>query len=125
MNTLLLIFFAIPLAVIVFSIVLQKLICNSFLVSAVILSVSLIIVIAFFEPIYLIAVFAYTVLSFITAFLTNLICRLFSNSNMLDCVCCNNDNQENIISMPTNTDDFYNDNEMLCRRGSRRVCKKI
>ena len=125
MNTLLLIFFAIPLAVIVFSIVLQKLICNPFLVSAVILSISLIIVIAFFEPIYLIAVFAYTVLAFITAFLTKLICRLFSNCNNLNCICCNNDEQENIISMPNNTENFYNDNEMLCRRGNRGRFKKI
>lgn len=125
MNTLLLIFFAIPLAVIVFSIVLQKLICNPFLVSAVILSVSLIIVIAFFEPIYLIAVFAYTVLSFITAFITNLICRLCSNSSILDCACCNNDEQENVISIPTNTENLYNDNEILCRRGNRRGCRKF
>ena len=103
MITNLLIFFAIPLAVIVISIALQKILRNPFLVSAVIFSILLVIVLAFFDPIYLIAVLAYTILAFIAAVLTCLICRLLNNNNvMLSCLGCNNsnnnsDNQENLL----------------------------
>ena len=79
MNTNLLIFFAIPIAVIVFSIVLQKLIRCPILVASIIFSILLIIVLAFFDSVYLIAVIAYTILSFITAYITMLICRFINN----------------------------------------------
>ena len=86
MTTNLLIFFAIPFAVIIFSIALQKLLRNPFLVSAIIFSILLIIVLAFFDTIYLIAVVAYTILSFITAVITCLICRYFDTSQISNCM---------------------------------------
>ena len=93
MTTNLLIFFAIPLAIIIISIALQKILRNPFLVAGIIFSILLVIVLAFFDPIYLIAVVAYTVLAFITAFLTCLICRVIEdNSNMYSCMGCGNNN---------------------------------
>lgn len=83
-NTILLIFFAIPFAIILFSIALQKLIRNPFLVAGIIFSILLIIVLAFFAPIYLILVIVYTILSFLTAVFTKLIAQIlkrFCNSN--------------------------------------------
>ncbi|MBO4293251.1 MAG: DUF2651 family protein [Clostridia bacterium] len=95
MTTNILIFFAIPLAIIVISIALQKILRNPFLVSAIIFSIALVIVLAFLDPIYLIAVVAYTLLSLITAFLTCLLCGVLSNSNMCNCMVGGNNNNNN------------------------------
>ena len=98
MITNLLIFFAIPLAVIVISIALQKLLDNPFLVAGIVFSVLLIIVLAFFDTIYLIAVVAYTILSFVAAILTCVLCRFFRNQ-ICNSICNNNgENNENIAS---------------------------
>lgn len=86
MNTILLIFFAIPLAVIIFSIVLQKLIKCPALVAGIVFSILLIVVLAFFDFVFLLAVIAYTILSFITAFITSLVCRFINNER---CSCNN------------------------------------
>ena len=95
MTTNLLIFFAIPLAIIIISIALQKVLRNPFLVAAIIFSILLVIVLALLDPLYLIAVVAYTVLSYITAVLTCLFCRLLRNSNIGDCMGCGGNNNNN------------------------------
>ena len=101
MNTNLLIFFAIPLAVIIFSIALQKVLRNPFLVAGIIFSILLIIVLAFFDIIYLIAVLVYTILSFITAVLTWLICRWLRNNQICDIICDNNSSNQ-VIDVSNN-----------------------
>lgn len=118
MTTNLLIFFAIPLAIVVISIALQKLLDNPFLVAGIVFSILLIIVLAFFDTIYLIAVVAYTILSFITAILTCVICRFFRNQ-----ICnsfCNNNNEENdetitneIITIPSSENMRDRGNKLL------------
>ena len=95
MTTNLLIFFAIPLAIVIISIALQKVLRNPFLVAAIIFSILLVIVLAFFDTIYLIAVVAYTVLAYITAVLTCLFCRILRNSNIGNCMGCGNNNDNN------------------------------
>lgn len=102
MTTNLLIFFALPLAVVIFSIALQKILKNPFLVSGIVFSVLLIIVLAFFDTLYLIAVIAYTILAFITAVLTCLIHRWLENNQIFNSDCSNNDvitvdNTQNLI----------------------------
>ncbi|MBQ3415711.1 MAG: YbeF family protein [Clostridia bacterium] len=79
-NTILLIFFAIPLGVIIFSIALQKLVRNPFLVASIIFAIFLIVVLAFFDSIFLILVIAYTILSFVTALITKIIWRFFKEN---------------------------------------------
>ena len=108
MITNLLIFFAIPLAVVVISIALQKLLDNPFLVAGIIFSILLIIVLAFFDAIYLIAVVAYSILSFVTAVLASMLCRFFRNQ-----ICngaCNNNlqNNDNTVITIENTDNMRN-----------------
>ena len=105
MATNLLIFFAIPLAIIVISIALQKILRNPFLVAAIIFSIALVIVLAIFDPIYLIAVVVYTVLAFITALLTCFLSRVLGNSNMCNCMGCGGNNQNN--------DDTNTDNQVI------------
>ncbi|MCR5146697.1 MAG: YbeF family protein [Clostridia bacterium] len=95
MTTNLLIFFAIPLAIIVISIALQKNLRNPFLVAAIVFSIALVIVLSFFDPIYLIAVVAYTVLAFLTALLTCLLCGVLRNSHLYNCIGCGGSNSSN------------------------------
>ncbi|MBR3255960.1 MAG: YbeF family protein [Clostridia bacterium] len=89
----LLIFFAIPLAVVLISIALQKILRNPFLVAGIVFSVLLVIVLAFFDTIYLVAVVAYSILSFVTAILTCLLCRVLNNT-MCNCMGNNNQNDD-------------------------------
>ena len=71
----LLLFFAIPLAVVVYSIALQKILRCPFLVSGIIFVTFLIIVLVLNNMEYLIAVIIYTIISFITAYVTMIIHR--------------------------------------------------
>ena len=79
MNTLLL-FFALPLAVIILSIALQKILQNSFLVSAIIFAVFIVVTFLVDDTqIFLIATIVYTILAFATTFIYRLICRLINS----------------------------------------------
>lgn len=75
MNTLL-IFFALPIAVIIISIALQKIFKCPFLVAGIIFAAFLIATFVIGNLTYLVATIAYTILAFITAVLTNIICRI-------------------------------------------------
>lgn len=84
MNTLL-IFFAFPIAVIIISIILQKILDNPIAVAAAIFAFFIVITFAFFDETFLIATLAYTILAFLTAFLVS---RLFiENNNNNNCLC--------------------------------------
>ena len=88
MNNLL-IFFAFPIAVIIFSIVLQKLLHNPFAVAALVFAAFIVVTFAAFDETFLIATLAYTILAFITAVLVD---RLWnSNNNSYNFCNSNND----------------------------------
>ena len=104
MNTLL-IFFAFPIAVIIFSVVLEKLLKNPIIVASLIFAVFLILTFAVFGVNFLIATLAYTILSFLTAFIVHLLCRNEENEhNICDLL-------EDLLSNNSNND---NDNESVC-----------
>ena len=75
MNTILLIFFAIPLAVIIFSIALQKILKCPALVAGIIFAIGIIITFIIGSLILLAATLVYTFISYITALITCLINR--------------------------------------------------
>ena len=75
MNTLLF-FFAFPVAVIIFSIVLEKLLKNPIIVASLIFAVFLILTFAVFGDNFLIATLAYTILSFVTALIIQIIAQI-------------------------------------------------
>ena len=83
MNVLL-IFFALPIAVIIFSIVLQKLLKCPIIVASIIFSIFL--VVAFIVDVnnFLVATIAYTILSFIAAYIVMIICRVLNSLPMED-----------------------------------------
>ena len=81
----LLIFFAFPIAVIIISIILQKILDNPIAVAAAIFAFFIVITFAFFDETFLIATLVYSILAFITAFLVSRLCDDNSNSN--NCLC--------------------------------------
>lgn len=88
MNTLL-IFFAFPIAVIIISIILQKLLNSPIAVAALIFAIFIVITFAFFDETFLIAALAYTILSFITAFLVSRLYNEGHNHNNSNTCLCN------------------------------------
>lgn len=87
MNTLLLIFFALPIAVIIISIALQKIFKCPFLVSAIIFAIFLVVTFAIGNLILLVAAIGYAILAFVTAVLTKIICRILNELNERECGC--------------------------------------
>ena len=82
----LLIFFAFPIAVIIFSILLQKLFNNPIYIAAFIFAIFIVVTFAAFDTTFLIATLAYTVLAFITSLLVSRLCNL-GNNNTNTCLC--------------------------------------
>ncbi len=80
MNNLL-VFFAFPVATIIFAVALQKLLRSPFLVAAVIFAVFLIVTFAAFDESFLVFAILYALLALLTALATRFICCLIRNSN--------------------------------------------
>ncbi len=104
MNNLL-IFFAFPVAIIILSIILQKLLNSPSLIAALAFAIFLVITFTAFDETFLIAVLAYTVLAFITALITKLLCRYNQeNNNSI----CNLSNNSNVESARNDTNNCFN-----------------
>lgn len=106
------VFLAIAIAVIIFSIALQKIFRCPILVAAIIFAVLLVATVIIGDINYLIATIIYTVLAFFTAWFTcliNRLCRRISNENQecenQSCGCgCNNNNNNNSDDVATQSD---------------------
>lgn len=98
MNTLL-IFFALPIAIIIISIALQKIFKCPFLVAGIIFAIFLIVTFAIGNLNYLVATIAYTILAFITAVLTNIICRILRELDRREEA---NNNDGNLLTISSN-----------------------
>jgi len=92
MMNLLLIFFALPLATIVFSIALQKIIDNHILVASTIFSIFLIVTFVVGDLNLLIATIIYTIISFLTAIIVKYIDENNNENNENNGNCNNNGN---------------------------------
>ena len=80
MNNLLL-FFAFPVATIIFAIALQKILRSPFLVAAVVFAAFLIATFTAFDESFLVFAILYSVIALITALLVRFICCIIRNSN--------------------------------------------
>ncbi len=89
MNNLL-IFFAIPIAVIIISAILQKQWESPISVAAFIFAIFLVVTFAVFDATFLIATLAYTVLSFLTAVAVKILCEIGNNEEISNCNELNN-----------------------------------
>lgn len=115
MNTLL-IFFAIPIAVIIISAILQKLLKCPIAVAALIFAIFLVVTFAAFDETFLIATLAYTILAFLTAVIIKFLCQSNEedddDENNNGCGCSNN-----VLS--TNNNNSNNNNSCGCSRYRR------
>ena len=110
MNTLL-IFFAFPIAVIIISAILQKLLNSPIAVAALIFAIFLIVTFAAFDETFLIATFIYTIIAFITALIVRFICESNNNNNiceLLNCILRNNNANDLLNNISNNSN---NNNE--------------
>lgn len=97
MNILLLAF-AIPVATILLAIVLQKILKCPLLVAATFFAIFLIITFAVFDSSFLVFAILYTILAYVTAVLTRLICKIISRFNLendCNCICGDYENSNN------------------------------
>lgn len=104
MNTLLL-FFALPIATIILAIALQKILKCPFLVAGVFFAIYLIVAFAAFDASFLVFAVVYTILAFLSAIITQIICNFINrldNSNTQNCGCPNNLNAQNTTSISSN-----------------------
>ena len=92
MMNLLLIFFALPLATIVFSITLQRILENPILVASIIFSIFLIVTFVVGDLNLLIATIIYTIISFLTAIIVKYIDENNNENNENNGNCNNNGN---------------------------------
>ena len=104
MNFDLLIFFALPIATIIVSIALQKILKCPPLVSAIIFAIFLIVTFVINNLNFLIATIVYTIISFITAVLVCISCRLIRHLREArnSCRCNNNNNSNELLSINSN-----------------------
>jgi len=110
MNTLL-IFFAFPIAVIIISAILQKLLNSPIAVAALIFAIFLIVTFAAFDETFLIATLVYTLLALITALIVKFICESNNNNNiceLLNCILRNNNLSDLLNNVSSNSN---NNNE--------------
>lgn len=93
MNTLLLLFFALPVATIILSVVLLKVLKCPWLVAATFFAIYLVLTYAVVGSDFLILAIVYTILSYITAIITRAICKIITRINNCnscdDCDDCN------------------------------------
>lgn len=106
----LLIFFALPIATIILSAVLEKVIQSPFAVASVAFAIYLIVTFAAFDATFLIAAIIYTLLALITALIVRFIMNLQEDENGTNsCGCSNNGSNSNT-----------NNNSSNCGCGCRR-----
>ncbi len=90
---LLLLFFALPIAVVIVSIALQKIFKCPFLVAGIIFAIFLVVTFVIGDLTYLVATIAYTILAFITAVLTRIFGRILRELDRSEnCNCGRNSN---------------------------------
>ena len=127
MNTLLLIFFALPIAVIIVSAILEKTLKSPITVAALIFAIFLVITFAVFDENFLIATLVYTIIAFITALIVHFIkCRHENEHNTCDLLedllhnhHNDDDNHENLCDtvedlLGTNTNNNTNSHKCNC-----------
>lgn len=116
---LLLIFFALPIATIIISIALQKILKCPPLVAAIIFAIFLIVTFIINNLNFLVAAIVYAIISFITAVIVCFICRILNRCNSS----CRRDRNErdNDCCSSINSDDFFTINSDFESNGNNGV----
>ncbi len=122
---LLLLFFAIPLAVIILSIVLQKLLRCHWLVAATFFAIFLIVTFAVGDIRLLIFTLVYTIISYVTALIFRAICNFSCNGITLRNINARNINTNTLIANQVvgNDNDDIDENNNVCGCSCRNCCR--
>lgn len=122
---LLLLFFAIPLAVIILSIVLQKLLRCHWLVAATFFAIFLIVTFAVGDIRLLIFTLVYTIISYVTALIFRAICNFSCNGITLRNINARNINTNTLIAnqLVGNDNDDIDENNNGCDCSCRNCCR--
>ena len=72
--------FIFPIATIILAIALQKILCNPYLVSAIVLAIFLIVTFTAYGVTFLIAAFIYAIIALITAYIVSIFCKIANRS---------------------------------------------
>ena len=115
-------FFIFPIATIIFAIALQKIFCNPYLVSAIVLAIFLIVTFTVYGVNFLIAAFIYAIIALITSYVVSIFCRIANRSieinfidnnernNENDSSCCDNYNSGNSRTNEGRCSSYNNEN---------------
>lgn len=123
--TILFIFFALPLATIIISIALQKILKNPCLVAAIIFSIFLIVTFAIGIIEFIIAAIIYAIISYITAVITCIVNRFIRrNTDNDDCRCrnrCYDTRTNNLLTISSSCNNNNNKAEPTTINGVLRI----
>ncbi len=123
--TILFIFFALPLATIIISIALQKILKNPCLVAAIIFSIFLIVTFAIGVIEFIIAAIIYAIISYITAVITCIVNRFIRrNTDNDDCRCrnrCYDTRTNNLLTISSSCNNNNNKAEPTTINGVLRI----
>ena len=125
----LLIFFALPIAVIIFSVVLQKLLRCPFLVASIIFAIFLVVTFVVDDLTFLVATIVYTIIALITAFIVMIICKFLNDYR--NCCCRNNNNNINNaidVALANNENNDTNNISTITNigtNGTRCTCRQV
>lgn len=120
---LLLIFLALPIATIILSLVLLKVLKCPSLVAATFFAIYLILTYAVFGTDFLILAIIYTILSYVTTIIARAICNIIARinsccnretENSLPCFCCSNDEYNSCCSSGNNNNGRSGNNNYNC-----------
>src|SRR5574344_1183612 len=114
----LLLFFALPVATIILSIVAQKILKNPLLVAATTFAIFLIVTYAVFDSSFLIFTIVYTILSYIAAYLTKFICESLGKNGIFNNIRAENITTNNLTANQLDVND-ENNNGCCTNRLSR------
>lgn len=112
----LLLFFAFPISTIILAVVLEKILRNPILVALTFFAIYLIVTFAFFTSDFLINTIVYTILAYIAAVLTKIICKFIKQ-----CMC--NQDTESESDENNNQDDCTCNN--ACCSSCRNLCSNL
>ena len=100
-------FFIFPIATIIFAIALQKILCNPYLVSAIVLAIFLIVTFTAYGVTFLIAAFIYAIIALITAYIVSIFCKIANRTIEINFV-------DDLSSCRSNGRSGENDNSCCC-----------
>lgn len=118
---LILFLFIFPIATIIFSIALQKILRHPLLVSGIILAIFLIVTFTVYGVNFLIAAFIYALISLITAYVVRFFCKIENRTIQINLI--NNEDNSNVQNCCINNESRSGENNWIRQNPDTRECR--